>query len=252
MNALVIIETLTRQCCVDDCARSVWAKGLCLMHYKRQRKNGSTDPTRTAIREGDVFDRLTALHECVDVRPKKWICLCSCGNEALVFRSNLVSGHTTSCGCRLVDVVTRHGHSKSKEYRAWIAMRTRCNLVDTPYFKDYGGRGIQVCERWDSFENFLVDMGARPSPRHSVERKDVNGNYDPWNCCWAIPKTQTRNRRCTVYVTVNGQTQSLAEAVERSGLNYRTVHYRIFSAGWTADNALSPATAKYSRRGGVV
>jgi hypothetical protein len=245
---------LIGQCSIAGCDRKHLAKGLCLMHYKRKRRRGSTDsPTRkhAVVREGDVFDRLTVVR-CASLRPQKWLCRCICGNEATVFGCNLQSGHTTSCGCRMIELATRHGRSETKEYRAWIAMRTRCTLPNTPYFKDYGGRGIRVCDRWESFDLFLSDMGPRPSARHSVERSDVNGNYEPSNCCWAIPKTQARNRRCTVYVTVDGQSLALAEAVERSGLNYRTVHHRIFSRGWSAADALSKAAAtKFSPHGGA-
>jgi hypothetical protein len=249
LNALVV-DAKGRKCRADNCTRAPQAKGLCLMHYKRQRKTGSLESTRILVREGSVFHQLTAVRPDASTGQSKWMCICSCGKETLVFKSNLVRGHTKSCGCRFTETVTRHGHSKTKEYRAWVAMRSRCNLANTPYFKNYGGRGIRVCARWDSFDLFLSDMGARPSALHSVERNDVNGDYGPSNCCWAIPKVQARNKRCTVYVTINDQQIALADAAERSGLNYRTVHHRIFARGWSVSDALSrPAAAKYSRHG---
>src|SRR4051812_331273 len=100
------------------------------MHYSRERKHGSTNKLtgNRVVHEGDVFDRLTAVRECESLRPKKWLCLCICGNEATVFGDNLLRGHTTSCGCRRIEATTRHGQSSTKEYRAWVAMRTRCTL----------------------------------------------------------------------------------------------------------------------------
>lgn len=247
MNALVTIGKAGRKCGVCDCDRTVSAKGLCLMHYKRLRKHGSTRSTRAEVREGDTFHQLTALRLHDSVGRRKWVCMCACGNESVVGENNLVRGHTKSCGCKFIAAVTRHGQSTTKEYRAWVAMRSRCHTENTPYFKNYGGRGIGVCARWDSFDLFLADMGSRPSARHSIERKNVNGDYEPGNCCWAVPKTQARNKRSTVYVSLDGSQISLADAVERSGLKYRTVHHRIFSRGWSACDALTlPASTKYS------
>jgi hypothetical protein len=245
---------LTRFCAVADCEQHHLAKGLCQAHYKRQYRNGSTARLtgNVTVRTGSTFGRLTVIERCAISKPKKWICRCECGKESLVFDSNLLRGHTTSCGCRQTEIMISHGQSKTKEYRAWIAMRTRCYNTKTPYYKDYGGRGITVCERWNSFELFLADMGPRPSDGSSVERRNVNGNYEPSNCYWATDKTQARNRRGTIYVSVGGEDISLAEASEKSGINYRTAHHRIFRGGWSVADALSkPAESKFSRRRGV-
>ena len=131
-----------------------------------------------------------------------WRCKCDCGNEVVVKGGNLQSGNTSSCGCahrrRGTDHPnTTHGKRHSAEYVAWANMKTRCLNTRSASYRDYGGRGIVICERWiNSFENFLADMGERPVGR-TLERKNVNGNYEPGNCVWATMEQQARNRRTT-------------------------------------------------------
>lgn len=132
-------------------------------------------------------------------------CLCDCGTERVVPRCNLTSGKTKSCGCAKASIIsakkTKHGQSRSvfskasKEYNAWSSMITRCLNPENHGFKNYGARGIAVCERWKVFENFYDDMGQCPEKNWSLDRIDPNGNYEPANCRWADKKTQSRNRR---------------------------------------------------------
>jgi hypothetical protein len=130
---------------------------------------------------------------------------------------------TNPTGSRL-----RHGHRRkdgtTPEYRAWMKMRGRCNNLDNA---NYGGRGIVVCPRWDVYENFLADMGPKPSRGHSLDRIDPNGDYEPGNCRWATATTQQRNRRDNRWFVVDGVRATLAEHCARTGVKYATAHLRL-------------------------
>lgn len=119
-------------------------------------------------------------------------------------------------------------------------MKSRCENPNTPLFERYGGRGIGVCERWRSFENFLADLGPRPDTAHSVDRINVDGNYEPSNCRWADNKTQARNTSANHIVELAGRRITLAEAAELKGVKYNTLLYRL-KRGWPTERALMEA-----------
>jgi hypothetical protein len=151
---------------------------------------------------GQHFGRWTvlALHpKRSKHRNARWHCVCDCGGERLVAASSLRQGGSKSCGCLQRECKTKHGHTKggkvTRAYRCWVAMRQRCFNPNHEAYPYYGGRGITVCERWLSFENFFADMGAPPRNR-TLDRIDVNGNYEPNNCRWASTFEQSRNKRC--------------------------------------------------------
>ena len=175
-----------------------------------------------------------------------WQCHCSCGNKSQVATANLKNGHTKSCGCYGKSVATTHGQSGSKAYRSWQKMRSRCLNPNDTYFKNYGGRGIRICDRWQSFENFYVDMGDRPDER-SLDRIDNNGNYTPENCRWATKKEQDRNKRNNRFITFNGRCLLLLEWAEELKINYSTLKKRL-DRGWPIERALTEMPKNNARQ----
>ncbi len=196
---------------------------------------------------GQVVGMLTVLRRAGTKNTfATWHVWCACGVE------KVISGHelrgkraTQSCGCttqarRLAHVIT-HGMTGSITYASWIAMRGRCNDPADPTYDRYGGRGIRVCKRWDeSFEAFLEDMGERPSKDVSIDRRDVNGNYEKTNCRWATRKEQCRNRRSNRRVTFAGECLTVTEWAERTGIRKGTLRQRL-DRGWSVHDALSVA-----------
>jgi hypothetical protein len=180
---------------------------------------------------GMIFGRYTVL-ERLNVKESKWLCKCSCGNIREVYQANLVRNHSQSCGCLSVERISKlnlsHGLAQSPEYKVWRTMKARCYSPNNLKFKNYGGRGITICPEWlNSFAQFISDMGRRPSEKHSIDRIDVNGNYEPDNCKWSTPIEQGRNKRNTHYLDTEWGLISIAEASEKSGVKIGTIHRRI-------------------------
>lgn len=207
----------------------------------------------------EVYGRLTVVREVERLNPRKrqFLCLCECGNEVSLNLNKLRSGHTRSCGCLHIETLRanrhiggtpRHGLNKTPEHRAWVHMRQRCNNPKKKDYPHYGGRGITVCEAWQSsFEAFLAHVGKKPSPKHSLDRIDVNGNYEPGNVRWATQQQQVENTRVVKMITIDGKTQSQAAWAREKGLSVGQISARIRS-GWSQDEAiLTPSVSGQKR-----
>ena len=203
---------------------------------------------RKLIREGAKFGRLTATKLLTHTRNGyQWECLCDCGNKLKVRQFSLTSGTTESCGCLKMDTTIAlgksnrtHGLRHTAEYNVWIAMRDRClNQKDEAYY-NYGGRGIRVCDEWlTDFQAFYDYMGPRPSNRHSIDRINNDGHYEPGNVRWASPIEQGNNKRNNRAITIDGITKNLAEWAREYGISASRIQRRIDKSGWDPKTAVT-------------
>lgn len=163
----------------------------------------------------------------------RYLCKCDCGVEKIFQAQNIRTGKSESCGCERAkqlserNSITKRTHcmSKSAEYKIWSGMLIRC-ATDHPKYHRHHGRGIKVCQRWRRFENFIADMGPRPSRFHSIDRIDNDGNYEPGNCRWATAKEQSANTINNIYETIDGEKHCLAEIARKYKINEQTLYHR--------------------------
>jgi hypothetical protein len=202
----------------------------------------------TSVQIGDRFGRLTIESEATSKGGlRMFICNCDCGTSVVRPLKSLRNGTTSSCGCLRRDMVAAKNHkhgmrtregSSPPEYFIWKRMRTRCNDPRDRKWPDYGGRGITIDPRWDDFTVFLSDVGPRPSPKHSIDRINNNGNYEPGNVRWATASQQSRNKRNNVRISFDGEDLTIAEWAERRGMSAIILAQRI-RRGWSAERALT-------------
>lgn len=191
---------------------------------------------------GMRFGRLVALEYIGRENGKTlWKCKCDCGKETITGYSNLLSGNTRSCGCMEYENRVnnmRIGRNQKNDdsasihplYSLWTSMKARCYNKNRKCYKNYGGRGIKICDRWSvvhGFENFVADMGIRPSPKHSIDRIDTNGDYCPENCRWATPKEQCNNKRVNICIKAGKQTFTVKQICDILGLNYNSIIHKV-------------------------
>jgi hypothetical protein len=197
-----------------------------------------------------TFGELTVVARAGRIRNLAlWRCRCSCGNEVVVSTDKLLQNKKHVCN---IDghgkKLNSHGCSKTLTYASWEKMRERCNNPKYEKYKNYGGRGITICERWNDFANFLADMDERPSLKHSIGRIDNNGNYEPTNCRWETAREQGRNKRNSVFVGADEDRVLLLDVVERLNLNRGVVYGRL-KMGWSLLEALTkPVRARKRNR----
>lgn len=176
-----------------------------------------------------------------------YLCRCGCGREVNCRADTLSNGRATHCGCRTKHIKrqqgTVHGMCYTRTYKTWCGMFDRCYNEGCSGYKNYGGRGIRVCRRWRKFENFLRDMGVKPT-HSSIDRINNDGNYEPGNCRWTTAFRQSRNTRRNIDITICGVTRCLQDWVKGVGLLFCTVRRRL-DAGWGAREALTTSTRCY-------
>jgi len=197
---------------------------------------------------GQRFGRLVVLYDTGERKSGNvvWHCKCDCGNEVDVISGNLASGNTTSCGCynreRAAETHTTHGMAGKEHpvYNTWASMLQRCENPNDSKYKDYGGRGIKVCDEWHDAKVFIEWALANNWEKGlSIDRIDNNGNYEPSNCRWVTWKEQARNRRSNHLITFNGKTQSIAAWADETRIPYGTLKARINQYHWPIEQALS-------------
>ena len=194
---------------------------------------------------GQRFNRLVVEAELPERMwgKRAYRCRCDCGAEVRTTGNHLKRGNTQSCGCyqrdRVRETHLTHGRPLTdKTYQCWLNMRRRCTDETQPRYDRYGGRGIKVCERWQSFENFLADMGEKPRGKSLDRYPDNDGDYESSNCRWATPGQQNRNKSNNRLITFDGKTRTLQDWATHTGINQPSLHYRL-SAGWSIKDALT-------------
>lgn len=200
---------------------------------------------------GKTFGSLVAI-ACAGIGSDgkyQWRFACECGKEFTACGSKVRRGEVITCPeCSMERVRLshiKHGRARTPEHRAWSHIKSRCFNQKVPEYKHYGGRGITMCQRWiDSFENFLADMGSKPSKLHSIDRIDNNGNYEPSNCRWASFNEQANNKRSNRLVIINSKSKTMSEWATENGLNREIVHKRL-RRGWSGESLIaSPMQAQ--------
>ncbi len=180
-------------------------------------------------------------------RKATWLCACDCGRKKVIHGGSLTRNLTASCGCLVFSLPEQTPVKKLSGYASWKSMLQRCYYPKHRHYARYGGAGIQVCEEWKTFANFYRDMGPRPSAKHSIDRIDNSGDYEPGNCRWATHVEQHRNRTDNRLLTFDGRTQPLAAWAEELELNPYTLDARL-RRGWPDEEALTtPVDVRFRR-----
>jgi len=182
---------------------------------------------------GERFERLVVVsfsHKS-DKGLYYWNCKCDCGNETKVATGTLNYGKTKSCGCYIRDKnkLSEPSHTKTSEYKCWSGIITRCTNPNCMSYKNYGGRGIKVCDEWFDYKNFIRDMGKKPDSSYTIERIDVNGGYNKENCKWLKMSEQAKNKRNTLKVNIDGVEYNLKDKAKDMGIKYHTFRWRVLN-----------------------
>lgn len=200
---------------------------------------------------GNKYNRLTIL-DTLDVNGiAAYKCLCDCGVIKNIGASQVKYGHSKSCGCYQKEVVSArhkvHGYSDTREGNIYLGMIQRCYDPKVKSYHRYGGRGITVCDRWrESVINFVADMGNAPDSKHSLDRINNDGNYEPSNCRWATMKEQHRNKRNNRFLTHAGETLVIQDWAIRIGIDHTTLVNRL-QRGWTVEKSVTTPKLRHKK-----
>ena len=196
------------------------------------------------------FGRLSVIERAQNQGKRvMWRCLCECGAEIVTRGHHLTSGATQSCGClnreRSSQFHTKHGGSQTRLYKEWSKIKQRCNNKNNDRWSDYGGRGIKVCKEWEESYEAFCDWAMENGYQDdlTIDRIDVNGNYEPGNCRWITNQAQQHNRRNNHYITYNGETRTITEWARMYGLSENGLVHRI-QRGWSVERALKTPMKK--------
>ena len=201
---------------------------------------------------GKRFGRLIVISFYGRTNATKWNCICDCGATVIVNGHDLKrESGTKSCGCYRKDMLTTHGHNSdgkiTSEYGSWHSMIDRCFNRNSISYKRYGGRGVSVCDEWkNSFQAFVNDMGNKPTDKHSLERENNNGNYEPNNCRWATKAEQQNNMSSNRMLTINGETLSISQWSKKTSIKPKTIYARV-GRGWSSEDAVFKKVRKRSK-----
>lgn len=214
----------------------------------KPQKSARKNSIESKIKIGQKFNCLTAIEKVGRDKRQNltWLFQCDCGNFRTATVSNVISGNTQSCGCIGSIGKIKHGLSLTPEHKAWTSIKERCFCPTNVNYKYYGLRGITMFEPWrDSFELFLSYVGKKPTPIHSIDRINVNGNYEPGNVRWSTSKEQCNNRRSNKLILFNGITLTLSQWSDKLGYPKSVIGSRIRN-GWDIETALTkpPKTNK--------
>lgn len=177
-----------------------------------------------------------------------WLCVCDCGNEVLVNSYNLRKGRKKSCGCYRGTGNLKHGMSKTRLYRIWESMITRCTNKANVSYKLYGAKGVTICDEWRKFQPFAEwSLSHGYDDTLTIDRIDNSKGYEPSNCRWVDLSDQANNRSCTLYFEKDGQRKPLAKWCKELGVDYRLVYNRVHKMGWSFERAISEPVHKEHR-----